>query len=264
MAQKIHPINYRSAHNFENLSCLQQAYGNKYKPYVLREHTMITNYVKGFFKNFDLGLHSFKYTKTIQGVAHLTIKYVPISSRPEKASVILKPFQFSTVEKAFLYGLSEILPKHSLRVSFSNLLKGKVKKDKNYSSNLNSYFFSSLEISTYLKALLSIKGGAFFLANILSMKLNKMRSRADRKSQNKFLLFTKLLLSHILKHNIVGIKGLRVSIKGRINGAPRSKPWIASEGKMSLQGMDAKIDYFYLPSQTVYGTFGVKVWINYG
>lgn len=264
MAQKIHPINYRSGHNFEDLSCLQQAYGDRYKPYVLREHLMVTNYVKGFFKNFNLGLHSFKYSKTIQGVAHLTIKYVPTSSRLEKGSSPMKSLQFSTIEKAFLYGLSEILPKQSLRVSFLNLLKNKIKKDNTLPSNLNTYLFSTAELSGYLKALLTTKGGAFFLANVLSMKLYRMRSRADRKSQNRFLVFIKLLLSHILKHNLVGIKGLRVSIKGRINGAPRSKPWVASEGKMSLQCMDAKIDYSYLPSQTVYGTFGVKVWINYG
>jgi len=264
MAQKIHPINFRSGHNFENLSCLQQAYGDKYKPYVLREHLMVTNYVKGFFKNFDLRLHSFKYNKTIQGVAHLTIKYVPTPSRFEKDSFSVKSLQFSTVEKAFLYGLSEILPKQSLRVSFLNLLKSKGKKENSLPSNLNTYLFSTSELSGYLKALLSTKGGAFFLANILSTKLCKMRSRADRKSQNRFLVFIKLLLSYILKHNLVGIKGLRVSIKGRINGAPRSKSWVASEGKMSLQCMDAKIDYSYLPSQTVYGTFGVKVWINYG
>ena len=59
-------------------------------------------------------------------------------------------------------------------------------------------------------------------------------------------------------------EGLRVNIKGRINGVPRSKNWVAYEGKMSLQCIDAVVDYSYLPTHTVYGTFGVKVWINYG
>jgi len=150
-----------------------------------------------------------------------------------------------------------------LRVSFFNLTK-RIPKKKEISTHFNTSLFSALELDFYLKALLTVKGGAFFLAGILSTKLYMMRSRIDRKSQNRFLVFIKSLLNHILTHNLINIKGLRVSIKGRINGAPRSKVWVASEGKMSLQCIDTKIDYYYLPSQTVYGTFGVKVWINYG
>jgi ribosomal protein S3 len=91
-----------------------------------------------------------------------------------------------------------------------------------------------------------------------------MRSRIDRKSQTRFLVFVNNLLEHVFKHNDLNIKGIRVNINGRVNGVPRSKSWCCSEGKMSLQRIDAKIDYYYLPSQTVYGTFGIKVWINYG
>jgi ribosomal protein S3 len=90
-----------------------------------------------------------------------------------------------------------------------------------------------------------------------------MRSRSERKSQARFLVFVSNLLLHIYDHNSVGIKGIRVAIKGRINGVPRSKTWETGQGKMSLQRIDADIDYSYFPSDTVYGTFGIKVWINY-
>jgi len=124
--------------------------------------------------------------------------------------------------------------------------------------------FTTAELSCYLNVLTSTKGSAFFLANILSSKLHKMRSRVDRKSQARFLVFVNNLLTHTFNNNSIKIKGIRVNINGRVNGVPRSKSWCASEGKMSLQRIDAKIDYYYLPSQTVYGTFGIKVWINYG
>ena len=91
-----------------------------------------------------------------------------------------------------------------------------------------------------------------------------MRSRSDRKSQVRFLSFVSNLLSFIVEHNTVGIEGVKVGIKGRINGVPRSKTWSSCEGKMTLQRIDSKVDYYYLPSETVYGTFGIKVWINYG
>jgi hypothetical protein len=266
MSQKINPTNYRSFHNFEDSVFLQQPYGLSFAPYVFHEHLAISEYIKGFFKNVGLRLHSFKYVKTYKGFVYLLIKYIPLSERLKKSSFISKSktFRFSTLEKDFIYGLSNFVAKTPVTVSFFNLAKAPLSLNTALFTNTNKFFFSAPELNAYLKTLFTTKGGAFFLATILSRKLFFMRSRVDRKSQKRFLLFVKLFLSYILLGNLIRIKGLRVSVKGRINGAPRSTLWVVSEGKISLQCIDAKIDYQSLPSETVFGTFGVKVWINYG
>lgn len=260
MAQKINPLTFRSLKNFEDSFCQQQTYNRSSLPYALEEHKKIMLFVRRFFNNFNLILHSFKFVKTSQGVTHLSLKYVHVPSRNEKDFV--KLVKYSTLENAFTHSFSRFSSDTPLLVSFLNLSKGK--KKPSIPSTLKGSPFPTAEISNYFNVLTSTKGSAFFLTNLLSSKLHKMRSRTDRKSQARFLVFISSLLTHVYKHNNVGIKGIKVGISGRINGAPRSKSWSAIEGKMSLQRIDTDIDYYYLPSQTVYGTFGVKVWINYG
>jgi hypothetical protein len=216
--------------------------------------------VESFFKNTNLVLHSFKFVKTYQGIAYLYVKYVHISDRDVRESP--KRIYCSNIEKAFLYGFSKLCGNVPISVSFFNLEKGA--KQNLSSMNIKGTFFNTSELATYLQVLTSVKGSAFFLANILSFKLHNMRSRSDRKSQVRFLSFVSNLLSFVIEHNTVGIEGVKVGIKGRINGVPRSKTWSSREGKMTLQRIDSKVDYYYLPSETVYGTFGIKVWINYG
>lgn len=264
MAQKINPINFRSLKVFEDFTCLQTFYGYTLRSYLLRENLTVSSFIHLFLQHFGLVLHSFKYVKTSRGIAHLNIKYIFSGvSIKKKVGQIKLPLRFATLEKAFFFGFLRFLPKTVLRISFFNLSKKKLKIESPFSVKINTLFFSTNELSFYLKALLSIRGGAFFLARIVAIKLNNMRSRSDRKTQKKFLLFVKLLLLHILKFNVVKIKGLRISVKGRINGIPRSKLWCISKGTISLQKISSKIDYFYVPSYTVYGTFGIKVWINY-
>jgi hypothetical protein len=111
------------------------------------------------------------------------------------------------------------LPAAVLCVFFYNLVKIKVP----FPEGLKNYFFNHYELSAYLKILLFTKGGAFFLANILSTKMHLMRSRLDRKKQTQFLFFVKVLLSFLLAHNRVNLSGLKVCLKGRIRGVPRTK-----------------------------------------
>jgi hypothetical protein len=266
MSQKVHPANYRSFHTFEDKVFLQQVYGLSSAPYVLHEHLAISDYIKRFFQNVLLRLHSFKHVKTYKGFVYLIIKYIPITQRANKSFFVPKAntFRFSSLEQGFIYGLSKFVTKTPITVSFFNLAKALFPLNTVPFTSKNKAFFSASELNACLKTLFTTEGGAFFLATLVSRKLLFMRSRVDRKLQNRFLLFVKLLLSHILLHNLVDVKGLRISVKGRINGAPRSKLWVVSEGKISLQCIDSKIDYYSLPSETVFGTLGVKVWINYG
>ncbi len=260
MAQKANPLAFRSLNNFENSFCHQQVYKKNLSPYVLKEHKKIKSFVESFFKSTNLVLHSFKFVKTYQGIAYLYIKYVHVSDRDVRESS--KSIYCSNIERAFLCGFSKLCYNVPISVSFFNLEKGA--KQKIPATNIKGTFFNVTELATYLHVLTSVKGSAFFLANILSSKLHNMRSRSDRKSQVRFLSFVSNLLSFIIEHNTVGIEGVKVGIKGRINGVPRSKTWSSCEGKMTLQRIDSKVDYYYLPSETVYGTFGIKVWINYG
>jgi small subunit ribosomal protein S3 len=60
------------------------------------------------------------------------------------------------------------------------------------------------------------------------------------------------------------VKGVKVKIGGRLDGAEISRSDQLSWGKMPLQSFRANIDYGEAPSFNSYGTVGVKVWLYKG
>ncbi|MEI7513677.1 MAG: 30S ribosomal protein S3, partial [bacterium] len=68
----------------------------------------------------------------------------------------------------------------------------------------------------------------------------------------------------IERPNKEGVKGVKVMISGRLNGAEIARKEHAIKGKIPLATLDADIDYGYSRAKTTYGIIGVKVWIYNG
>nr|O98455.1 RecName: Full=Small ribosomal subunit protein uS3c; AltName: Full=30S ribosomal protein S3, chloroplastic [Spirogyra maxima]AAC95311.1 ribosomal protein S3 [Spirogyra maxima] len=60
------------------------------------------------------------------------------------------------------------------------------------------------------------------------------------------------------------VKGIKIQIAGRLNGAEIARIEWAREGRVPLQTLRACIDYCHYPAQTTYGVLGIKVWIFKG
>ena len=60
------------------------------------------------------------------------------------------------------------------------------------------------------------------------------------------------------------IKGIKVQIAGRLNGAEIARTEWVKEGRMPLQTLRAEIDYATASAKTIYGILGVKVWLFKG
>ena len=81
MAQKINPLAFRGLKNYENSFYQQHIYKDYSYPYVLEEQRKVKFFIERFFKNTNLILHSFKFVKTPQGIAQLSLRYVHVPSR---------------------------------------------------------------------------------------------------------------------------------------------------------------------------------------
>jgi small subunit ribosomal protein S3 len=60
------------------------------------------------------------------------------------------------------------------------------------------------------------------------------------------------------------IKGIKVQIGGRLNGAEIARTEWVKEGRMPLHTLRAEIDYAMASAKTIYGILGVKVWLFKG
>lgn len=61
-----------------------------------------------------------------------------------------------------------------------------------------------------------------------------------------------------------GAQGAKVCVKGRLNGAEIARVEVLAWGKVPLHNLRADIDYAQGFAKTIFGTIGVKVWINRG
>lgn len=61
-----------------------------------------------------------------------------------------------------------------------------------------------------------------------------------------------------------GAKGIRIQVSGRLGGAEMSRKFSTRLGSIPLSTLQANVDYACVPSQTSYGTIGVKVWVYKG
>ena len=60
------------------------------------------------------------------------------------------------------------------------------------------------------------------------------------------------------------VKGIKVMISGRLNGAEIARSEWAVEGKVPLHTLRADIDYAVATAHTTYGALGIKLWIFHG
>ena len=61
-----------------------------------------------------------------------------------------------------------------------------------------------------------------------------------------------------------GVKGIRIVVSGRVDGAERARSEELREGTIPLHTIKNDIDYATAIANTIYGVVGVKVWINNG
>lgn len=60
------------------------------------------------------------------------------------------------------------------------------------------------------------------------------------------------------------IKGVKIQVAGRLNGAEMARTEWVRAGRVPLQTLRANLDYSYRTANTIYGIIGVKVWIFKG
>jgi small subunit ribosomal protein S3 len=82
--------------------------------------------------------------------------------------------------------------------------------------------------------------------------------------QEKRIAFRRAVKRAMEQSIACGVKGIRVSCSGRLNGAEMGRRETYKIGSVPLQTLRADIDYGFAEALTTYGLIGVKVWIYKG
>jgi hypothetical protein len=165
---------------------------------------------------------------------------------------VLTNFGYSLEKRIIFYNLEKLgsqLQKKLSKLEVIDRFFFPFKQEPFYNSGLTLFFL-----------LFSTKNMTPLLSKYVS-KYFKLLHRTRK--INKFLLFLSRfveLTDHVFI-NESKIKGLKIQIKGRFNGAPRSKKRVFEKGRIPLQTVSSKISYSLTHINTSYGVFSVKVWV---
>ncbi len=76
--------------------------------------------------------------------------------------------------------------------------------------------------------------------------------------------FRRVVRQAIQRAQRAEVKGIKVQVSGRLNGAEIARTEWTREGRVPLHTLRADIDYAYRTAKTIYGILGIKVWIFKG
>lgn len=80
----------------------------------------------------------------------------------------------------------------------------------------------------------------------------------------KRVAYKKAVKQAITRAEKAGVKGIKVMVSGRLNGAEIARSEWETSGRVPLHTLRADIDYATATARTTYGAIGLKVWICNG
>ncbi len=142
-----------------------------------------------------------------------------------------------------------------LRKDLTNKIK-RNRAQKNYSTvSSNNYKKTenqnkqSVQLSIHITKLANPNAEASFIADFLVEQLEKR------------IAFRRALRQAIQRSQRARVKGIKIQISGRLNGAEIARTEWTREGRVPLHTLRADIDYSYKTAKTIYGLLGIKIWV---
>ena len=108
------------------------------------------------------------------------------------------------------------------------------------------------QIAVHVTKLSNPGSEAAFIAEFLVEQLEKR------------IAFRRAIRQCIQRAQKSGVKGIKIQVSGRLNGAEIARSEWVREGRVPLQTLRANIDYSFRTAKTIYGLLGIKIWIFKG
>ena len=123
-------------------------------------------------------------------------------------------------------------------------------------------------IEVIKKQLAKVTKGKQVAVNIVEVKKPDCDSQLVAESiaaqLEKRASFRRCMKQAIGKSMRMGVKGIKVMVSGRLDGAEIARCEQYHDGSIPLQTLRADIDYGFATAHTTFGAIGIKVWIYKG
>jgi len=240
----------------------------------LYKNIEIQDYINTIFRHYNFLVHSCKIEYNYNNANILILYYELKPTKPviEKSNsdnlkTNNKNINLFLIKNIITPSLNLYIKNKVINLKTVNLNK-KFELNVGIKKNLNEYrktikLFKKFFKTPWQKDMIKLlfissceKNSSKLIADAISFCLNKYPKR-----HNYLLFLIKKTFNILLKLSFVEIKGVKIAINGRFNGAPRAKKKILKQGIVPLQSLNENINYHNSTSYTSNGTFGIKVWV---
>ena len=130
------------------------------------------------------------------------------------------------------------------------LLIGELGKDlKSLLNNIKKLLPANRELTIKVLEVKQVDLNANLLGDLVVEKLEKR------------IAFRRAIRDALQRAQKQNVKGIKIQVSGRLNGAEIARSEWIREGRVPLQTLRADIDYATKEANTIYGVLGVKVWL---
>jgi small subunit ribosomal protein S3 len=119
----------------------------------------------------------------------------------------------------------------------------------NLLSNLKKILPSNRQITVKVLEVPNVDLDANLLADLVAEQLEKR------------IAFRRAIREALQRAQKQNVKGIKIQVSGRLNGAEIARSEWIREGRVPLQTLRADIDYATAEANTIYGVLGIKVWL---
>ncbi len=124
------------------------------------------------------------------------------------------------------------------------------------------------EIEVMKNSLTKIAKGKQIAINIIEVKKPDCDAQLIAESVaaqlEKRASFRRSMKQAITRATRLGVKGIKIMVSGRLDGAEIARCEQYHEGSIPLQTLRANIDYGFAEAHTTFGIIGIKVWVYKG
>ena len=116
-------------------------------------------------------------------------------------------------------------------------------------TNIKKLISENRQITIKVLEAQNVDLSASLLANVVAEQLEKR------------VAFRRAIREALQRAQKQNVKGIKIQVSGRLNGAEIARSEWIREGRVPLQTLRADIDYATQEANTIYGVLGIKVWL---
>lgn len=269
MGQKVHPLGFRLGVSQEHNSHWF-AKNQQYSQLVIEDH-FLREYIYSKFPNagiasiqierqldtIQLNIASARPRQILGSFNKEKELYKGINELRDQLSMKLKAYRtYISVPKKQYKDSKDEISEPTFRAEVNDLSERNVvtqdSENQNSSSPLIDVTSRSVQIQIHLTKLSDPDSSASCLAEFIVEQLERR------------VPFRRALKQAVQRAEKASVKGIKMQISGRLNGAEIARSERIHKGQVPLHTLRAKIEYKFRTARTIYGLLGVKVWVFKG